>query len=398
MTGSAESHLLRWGHGPRALGALSVALTLFSACGGDNFSGKEGSGGATADASADTGGTAGSAAGSSGAAGSSAAGEAGVGGSGASAGTGAAAGDGGGAGTTAGAGGDSGSSGIGGGAGDGGAGGNGASAGSGGTGGTTYTLENFCTTTAPRICAARKACCEAHFGYDEAKCRSTYITDCAADAQGVISGEKTFHPEYIEQCAEALDSLYRTCEPTVLDGFEIFDGMRACALVFQGMKTQGQNCGRSSDCKQSADPNVAMTCGGLLAVFNLGTCRRNEALPEGRGCEVGLGANPAVCRPGLWCDISLDVGVGTQPYQGTCQPAPDEGKPCTWFGGFDVQCGTGFYCSATSGGACTASHGGGTPCSAPNECQTTVCGTNPQPGVCTPTIPSVTPRECRGAG
>ena len=44
-------------------------------------------------------------------------------------------------------------------------------AGDGGTsGGTTYTLDNVCELTAPKICALRKPCCEKSFGFDEATC------------------------------------------------------------------------------------------------------------------------------------------------------------------------------------------------------------------------------------
>ncbi|MCA9644743.1 MAG: hypothetical protein H6718_35560 [Polyangiaceae bacterium] len=321
-----------------SLGAVGVVGgLLFVACGGSEFSGGGGSG-----ASGGTGGSAGSA----GTGGGGNAGSAGA--SGGSAG--------GGSGGVGGAP-DGGTSAVGGAGATGGAAG---AAGSGGSGGMLLDLTEFCSATADLYCNAAKPCCEQLYSFDQAACRTKYLNDCAKEVQAVATTAKTYHPEYVDQCQVSLEALLGICTPTARQFLENFDGLRACGLVFQGKKIQGQNCAVDSDCRPSTNANVHMSCGGLFQVIGLGTCQRTTALPEGANCEVGNGATEnEICRAGLYCDVRDDVVVGTEPYQGTCQTAISPGDHCELLGGYDVQCGLGYFCKE---GDCVDALAGGEMC------------------------------------
>ncbi|MCA9628849.1 MAG: hypothetical protein KC766_14320 [Myxococcales bacterium] len=312
------------------LGLLGGLVVV--ACGGSEFSGGGGAG------SGGTGASGGSAGSSAGAGGTSA----GTGGSGGT--------TGGSAGTT---GGSAGSAGTGASAGVGGATDGGMDAG-------LLDLSEFCSATADLYCDAAKPCCEQLFEFDQAACRSKYLTDCAAEVARVAATTTTYHPEFVQQCQDGLQTLLGICTPTASQFLENFDGLRACGLVFQGQNTQGESCSTDSECRPSMDPNVHMSCGGLFQVIGLGKCQRTTALPQGSNCEVGANApNNEICRAGLYCDIRADVEVGKEPYQGTCQPAVEPDQACELLGGFDVQCGLGHYCKE---GKCTLAQAGGEPC------------------------------------
>lgn len=354
------------------LGAVSVlGGLLVLACGGGEFSGG-GSGGTAGN---------GGVGGSNGGAGGSNGGTAGT--SGGSGGTGATAGSGGGAG---GSGGDAGAGAVGGASGAG-------AGGTGGSGGSLLDLTEFCSATADLYCAAATPCCERLFSFDFGACRTKYLNDCAKEVQAVATTAKTYHPEYVDECQASLETLLGICTPSARELLEEFDGLRACGLVFQGQKTQGQNCAVDSDCKPSSNVNVHMSCGGLFQVIGLGTCQRTTALPQGSNCEVGTGATEnEICRAGLYCDIRDDVQVGAEPYQGTCEPALAADKPCELLGGYDVQCGLGQYCVE---GKCTSSQAGGAACTAGKheQCLSGYC--NPfASNTCLDLISMVSEKDC----
>ncbi len=370
----------------RALLALAVpAFGAAVGCSGSEFNG-DGTGGQAGNASAGASGSGGSATGgSSGSGGTSGTGggSAGIGGTGGgSGGSGGSAGAAGSGGTGGGAGGSAGSSG---------------SAGMGGMGGlgSTLDLTNFCAVTADLLCDARQDCCLSSHGFIPADCRQNYLDDCAMDIADVIATQKTFDPTHIDECKDGLERIFSTCTPTAAETLEEFAALRACGLIFQGQKTQGQTCARDSDCRQSTDPTVSFTCGGLLQFIGLGTCRRATVRAEGGACEVGAGADALVlCEPGLWCDVTADIGVGTPPFQGICQPAAPVGDSCALVGGFDIQCGIGAYCdvAATPSPVCAAGQPGGSACNEGNECSSLVC--NPGTALCAELVPYVTARDC----
>ncbi|MGE3671862.1 MAG: hypothetical protein AB7K71_19485 [Polyangiaceae bacterium] len=353
----------------RFLGLSAVAVVgtlLFVACGGSEFSGGGGSG-----ASGGTGGAAGASGGNAGSAGTSG----GTGGGGAVGAGGTTGGTTGGTGAVGGAGGAAGMS------------------GSGGTGGTLLDLTEFCSATADLYCNAAKPCCEQLYSFDQAACRTKYLNDCAKEVQAVATTAKTYHPEYVDQCQLSLEALLGICTPTARQFLDNFDGLRACGLVFQGQKTQGQNCAVDSDCKPSTNPNVHMSCGGLFQVIGLGTCQRTTALPQGANCEVGSGATEnEICRAGLYCDVTDDVKVGAEPYQGTCQPAINVGDSCELLGGYDVQCGLGYFCKQ---GNCANALDGGEACAEGKheQCASGYC--NPFAGnTCLDLIKMVDEKDC----
>ena len=384
---------------PRFLSSLSIAALVTVAavggCGGNEFKGNGGDGG--------DGGQGGSAGSTAGAAGSGTSGESGGAGDSGSGGSGIS-GAGGVVETDASAG-SAGAVSVDGGGPAGAAGVSGA-AGAAGAGGGGLTLENFCATTAEQVCGLKEPCCTAEFGYDAMKCKQSYLADCADDVTDVALGTKTFDPSHVPECYATLATLYQECRPTAVESFELFDGLRACNLVFQGMKTEGQNCAKDSDCLQSANPNVIATCGGLLQIFGLGTCRQATAVPQGGACQVGIGADISkICRPGLFCDISADVVAGAEPYDGTCEPATPLGSECALLGGYDIVCGMGAYCGLGVGGGddagttsavCTAAKPGGVPCTGGNQCESLVCEATTS--MCAETEPVVTLRECKGLG
>jgi len=341
-----------------------LASLPFAACGGDQFKADDGSGATAGSAAAGSAGQSGSG----GAAGAAATG--GASGRGATGGSGATGGDAGGSG--------------------------GATADAGSVDASDagrLGLEQFCSATAESYCAAAKPCCARLFSFDEASCRTKYLADCAKEVQAVAATTKSYHPEYVSECQSSLKRLLGICTPTARELLEEFDGMRACGLVFQGQKTQGQVCGTDSDCKPSANANVLMSCGGLFQVFGLGTCQRTTALPQGANCEVGAGSTLAeVCRAGLYCDIEDDVAVGQEPYQGTCQPVAADGAECKPLGGYDIQCGVGAYCVE---GHCRPSLSGGAGCAAGKheQCLSNYC--NPYVGnTCLPLVQMVTEKDC----
>ncbi len=323
------------------LGA-SIVVLLAAACGGSTDDGLNGGGGS---------------AGSGAQAGSSSGGSSGNGGVGAAAGS-------------------AGVAGIGGGA----AGG----AGAGGTGGgTSYTLDNVCSKVAPQICSAAESCCNtAGFGYDANGCQAASIFQCGKDVAEVKAGTMTFDPSKIDACLAEYQKLLAKCVLSIADFFSLLEGLAPCNSIFQGNLPEGAACQRDAQCALPGTPNTYVGCDEGTK-----TCVHWTRLAEGAQCQLGDGVTD-YCETGLYCDVNL---VGSPPFNGTCKQATALGAKCDGTNPYNLECGLGYYCNASTS-LCTVAKVGGASCTTGIECQTFDC----EAGKCTAQEPLVDQGLCTG--
>ncbi len=247
---------------------------------------------------------------------------------------------------------------------------------------TTYTLDNVCELTAPKVCALRKPCCEKTFGYDEAGCIAEAKADCAKDVADARGGRMTFHPERVDPCLAKFQSILDGCYETVDLLYRAFE-ITECR-VFEGQLTDGAKCERDSQCAPASGPSAFVDCNDERKV-----CTVTRLLEEGAACAYGDGS-PGFCAKGLYCDAPLG-----QSNAGTCKKATPLGADCNKNALLSLECGLGAYCDRTSG-KCTTAKGDGAPCDTALECQSLSCEGTGGPGkTCQKAKPIVDENECK---
>lgn len=249
----------------------------------------------------------------------------------------------------------------------------------------TYTLDDVCGRIAPKICAMRKSCCEQAASYDEAGCVAHETTECGKDVSDVRAGRATFHPEIVDGCLTRLQPFFDNCYLTFDILYRVADLLRTCR-AFEGQLAEGAACERSSQCASPTEARAIVGCDDATK-----TCKVTRFLAEGAACTLASGL-PSVCDDGLYCDADLTKS----PASGTCKKATPRGAPCDATKAFDLECGFGSYCAATTR-VCTAGKNGGAPCQEDLECASVSCVAGTGTGkTCKPPGALVTPSECTG--
>lgn len=251
---------------------------------------------------------------------------------------------------------------------------------SGGTG-KSYTLDNVCDLTAPKICALRKGCCEKTHGYDEAACIAFAKAECAKDVVDVRGGRMTFHPELIDSCLVKFKPILDGCFQTIdllLQAADIAD-----CRIFQGQLDEGARCGRDSECK-SGPAGAFVDCNDERQ-----SCTYTRFFKEGEACRYGDNAG-GFCSKGLYCDAPLGGGV-----PGTCKKATPVGSSCDTLKLVSTECGLGAYCDKGTG-KCTVAKDDGHSCDGAFECKSLQCESTGGGGRrCLEADPIVTSSECK---
>lgn len=255
----------------------------------------------------------------------------------------------------------------------------------GGDGGTTaeggsaatYTLDDVCERTAPKVCAVRKPCCEKAWGYDDAACIAQAKADCAKDVADARGGRATFHPERIDACLAKLQPLVDACYETVDLLYRAFE-ISECR-IFEGQLAEGAKCERDSQCAPATVSNAFVDCNDTRKV-----CTVTRLLSEGEACAYG-DASPGFCAKGLFCDAPLG-----QSNAGTCKKATPLGERCNADKLLSLECGLGAYCDRASG-KCAAAKGDGATCDTAFECRSLSC----EDRTCRQAKPIVDAIECK---
>ena len=228
--------------------------------------------------------------------------------------------------------------------------------------GTTYTLDNVCDATAPKVCAVRKPCCEKTFGYDETACITHQKADCAKDVADAKAGLMTFHPERIDGCLTQLPILYNACFLDVNLLEQVYT--LASCRVFEGQTAVGAQCTRDSQCAPAADSTTLVECDDTK-----GICKNTRLLHANDTCRWG-DDSPGFCAKGTYCDAPIGGGA-----DGHCVPATKNGAPCNTSVTFSPECGLGSYCDKTLGN-CETSKGIGETCTNAFACLSLKCGSD----------------------
>lgn len=254
----------------------------------------------------------------------------------------------------------------------------GTSSGEGGAvGATTYTLEDVCELTAPKVCAVRKPCCEKAWGYDEGACIAQAKADCAKDVTDARGGRMTFHPERVDPCLAKFQSILDGCYETVDLLYRAFE-ISECR-VFEGRLPDGAKCERDSQCAPAGGSSAFVDCNDQSK-----TCTVTRLLSEGETCSFGDGS-PGFCAEGLFCDVSIG-----QSSAGTCKKATPIGGSCAKSEALSLECGLGAYCDRDSG-KCAAAKGDGATCETAFECRSLAC----EGKTCRQAKPIVNADECK---
>lgn len=260
----------------------------------------------------------------------------------------------------------------------------------GGAGGTSsvsngsYTLDSVCQETAPVGCQIDQPCCQSSgYGFDASGCETRALASCDADVAEVRAGTMTFDPSYVDACITALGQAMHTCVPKADQVFSIADTLLPCTKIWRGSLPEGASCQRDEQCAPANQSNVYVRCDKTTK-----TCTHFQQLSLGQSCELSATATGA-CGPGLYCDAALTSGP---PYTGVCRTATQPGQSCNAADPYDLECGLGYYCSASTG-VCTSAKLGGSACTNALECQTMTC----TGGQCTAETPLVDPTTCAGS-
>lgn len=247
----------------------------------------------------------------------------------------------------------------------------------GGTTGPTYTVDNVCAQTLPKVCAARKSCCEkAAFPYDAAGCEANEKTDCDKNVAEVKVGTMTFDGSKVDPCLAKLQPLLDKCYLSFTEISSFIADLKVCQ-VFVGKVAVGGTCDRDAQCAPPAGANEQVAC-------TSGKCVLTKLLAEGAACKLESGVTE-YCASGTFCDADFTK----MPYVGTCKKALAVGEACDTkpFG-----CGLGNNCDMATK-KCTAGKAEGAACANDIECASLSCGTAK---TCTKGDPMVDAKQCNG--
>lgn len=253
-----------------------------------------------------------------------------------------------------------------------------------GTGGSgaapKYTLENVCAQIAPELCAARENCCLSSGAYDETACISFETAQCDKNVADVKAGLMTFDGDSIDACTVALKPYADKCYLTITDFYDAAADLAPCSKVFAGKLKEGSVCERDAQCESSLSDKEFVSCDNTTK-----KCKTTRFLPNGAACALSTTASE-FCDKDLYCDADL------LSMKGTCKPATPVGGACTpGPGGFNLQCGLGYYCDGTTK-VCTVAKGKDEPCALLLECQSLSC----TGGVCKGPDPLYSKEQCTG--
>jgi hypothetical protein len=250
----------------------------------------------------------------------------------------------------------------------------------------SYTLDDVCEKTAPKICEVRRSCCEKGSGYVESGCLSHAKTECAKDVADTRAGKATFRPERIDPCFAKLSSLFDSCYVTIDLILRVAEDLRACQ-AFEGQLGEGTACERTSQCAPATTTDAFVGCDEKTK-----KCKTTRILAERAACTIGDGL-PSLCGKGLFCDADFKL----MPASGTCKKSTPIGTPCDAARmPVSLECGLGNYCDKTTA-LCTIGKGPSAACQEGVECATLTCeGSGGSGKRCTAPETIVETEECKG--
>lgn len=248
---------------------------------------------------------------------------------------------------------------------------------------TTYTLDNVCDLTAPKVCAQRVGCCTQSGGYDEAGCLTNTKADCAKNVAEVRAGTMTFDGSNIDACLAKLAPIVDKCRLEFPDLQSIITAFSGCR-VFAGNLGEGVACERDEQCKPATTNDAFVSCSKTTH-----KCQTIRLLSAGANCAFKDGIS-AVCGSGLYCDAATS---GANAGEGTCKTALALGAQCAVAQPF--QCGLGAYCDGTTH-QCTKSKPGGSACENVLQCASLKCEKTGDAGTgtCAPQEPLLKASDC----
>ncbi len=251
-----------------------------------------------------------------------------------------------------------------------GAGGTAGDSGLGGAAGADAGLSE-CASVAVQTCQQRKACCEKTLGYVESKCVEYVTAACEEHSVKVAAGTHSHDAAKFEQCRSDIQKWLDQCEMGLDQYYGYLSGVEACREANQGPALKGESCtDGAADCKEPTGNKNWASC-------SAGACMQTELVGEGSACEQ-FAPVEHYCDVGLYCLAGLCVKA-TAPGQ-TCVPAS---------GGFNFECGPGFWCNPDSA-VCETAKQPGEDCSVLLECAGTVC----ESGKCGALLSPVRAEQC----
>lgn len=238
-----------------------------------------------------------------------------------------------------------------------------------------YTVDNVCAQTVPKICSARKSCCEtAKLTYEQAGCESREKTECDKNVAEVKAGTMTFDGSKVDACVAKYTELLNKCYLTFSEITTFINDFKICQ-VFVGRVPVGGACERTAQCAPATGNNEQVACTNNKCVLT-------KLLPEGAACKYEMGVTE-YCGANLFCDADFTK----MPIVGTCKPSLAIGADCSTkpFG-----CGLGNRCDMATK-KCVEGKAEGAMCANDLECKSLSCATTCQKG-----DPLVEQKECNG--
>jgi len=176
-------------------------------------------------------------------------------------------------------------------------------------GSTPVSVSQFCNQKAEAECGYVVSVCGATDSLTQSACVSARTSDCLTDASNATSsGQRTFNPNNISACLNAITSAYGSLKQGVNETalYSDISGTPTdtttadylCESVFEGNITSGATCTSTFDC---ADSNVCTPSNGGAKVD---VCAPLVNVADGASC----GAAGSVCVSGDTCGVNKNTG------------------------------------------------------------------------------------------
>lgn len=247
-----------------------------------------------------------------------------------------------------------------------------------GTTSTGYTVDTVCAATTPKICAARKGCCDkAKLAHETAGCEAHEKSKCDLNVAEVKAGTMTFDGSKVDACLAKYQQLLDKCYVSFEEISAFIADLKICQ-IFVGKVAAGGACSRTEQCAPAAGANEQVACTN-------GKCVLTKLLPEGSACKYESGSTE-FCQSGTYCDADFTK----MPIVGTCKKSLAIGESCA---GKQFACGLGSYCDMASQ-KCTEGKAVGAACGSDLECKTLACDGTAK--TCSAGDPLVDAKECNG--
>lgn len=193
-------------------------------------------------------------------------------------------------------------------------------------------VSEFCAAYSKAICQVSSTC-----QFDSGTCEQYQQTQCMANAPTATTTTRTYEPNNVQACINALNSAYGN-NATSVSATTITNYQNLCSKVFLGNVGEGNACTTALDCANTGDVCASAPGGTVSKCVTPAPKQLNDPCadpgdecpansycapqPTGPTC-VAAQTNSQPCSDAMPCDST------TQCVAGQCQPLSSQGQPCT---------------------------------------------------------------------